>query len=44
MSANMQSIIHDEGKHPVDNTLFMLCIYPTFHIRKFYSNSDPFVR
>ena len=44
MSANMQSIIHDEGKHPVDNTFFMLCKYPTFHIFKFYSNSDPFVR
>ena len=44
MSANMQSIIQDEGKHPVDSTLFMLRIYPTFYICKFYSNSDPFVR
>ena len=44
MSANMQSIIQDEGKLPVDSTLFMLCIYPTFHICKFYSNSDPIVR
>ena len=44
MSANMQSIIQYEGKDSLDNTLFMLRIYPTFHICKFYSNSDPIVR
>lgn len=44
MSANMQSITQYEGKHSVDHAIFMLCIYPKFHICKFYSNSDPIVR
>jgi len=44
LSANMQSEIQDEGKQPVVNILLILCIYATFHMCKFYSNSDPIVR